>query len=415
MVTLLVPPGGATAQDAISNVRQSEAYTFGQALRFSIEAQATTIFTKAQLTLTLTKRTERIVETPEVPRSASLTLTHEVDVQSYNIPPFAEVTYRWELTTLGGATHTTEPRTFRYEDNRVGWAWQTEQRANVVVHWDGEEEGVAQIALDVAGESLARTEKLLGTTSSEDIHVYIYPDLHQLTSGLRLHNRNLQDWVTALAIPDQSVVVLSAAAGPGLYVDLTRDLPHELTHIMLYRAAGDNAERIPAWYNEGLAIISSAEPDAALRVTLESAARKEELLPLESLCVESYAALQPTDAALAYAQSESVMRYVLDRFGSVGARNLLVAHADGASCKAGVERALGISLNSLENEWRTDLRRDVLAQTSAMDTLLPWLMLWGGSLALALLFIALPPRLRETAPEEPPPIPSEMGKLPELP
>jgi hypothetical protein len=421
-LAVLVTPEQVTAQDAISLIYQTEDYTFGQALNFTVEAQATTIFTDAQLTVRPANHPEFTVEMSQLARSARLSLTEEVDVLAHGIPPFAEITYHWELTTFGDASLTTPPRTFRYADNRLGWPWQSEQSENVIVHWDGEDTGVAQIALDVAQDSLARTHTLLGTSDLEDIHVYVYPELEQLTSGLRLHNRNIQDWVTALALPDQSVILLSATSGPQLFVDLSRDLPHELTHIVIYRAAGDQAANIPAWYNEGLAILSSAEPDAALRVTLESGVRDNTLLPLESLCAESYAALQPADAALAYAQSESVMRYIQDHFGSDGVRNLLTTYADGASCDMGVERALGISLDDLETRWQADLSHDMLTQNDPVIALLPWAALLGLSILLALLLIVPPNRTAtqepaDTLPQapQPLPLPTGHGDLPEAP
>ena len=189
--------------------------------------------------------------------------------------------------------------------------------------------------------------------------------------------------------------------------------------MVVYRAAGGNEGSVPAWFNEGLALTSSAEPDAALRITLENAFRNQQLLPLDALCVSSYTALQPADAALAYAQSESLMRYISDHFGSNAISNLMVVYADGSACSAGIERALGISQSSLESEWRAELQRTIAPSSGAAIARpsQPWLIAWGVSLLLALLLIAPLVRLRgfQRREQRPPASEEEAWDLPELP
>lgn len=385
----LVGPGHTAAQDSVIVVRQSEEYTFGEALRFRLAARAPAGFTSARLTL-LVEGLPTIVETPEVSSQDVLMLDYEVSVQEKNIPPFSEIAYQWELSTEDGDVLNTEPRTFRYKDDRVAWTWETEQRGPVIVHWNGEDSTVAQRALDVGQESMTRINNQIGTAGpQEDIHIYVYPERDPLAAALRRHNRSVQDWVYALAMPENSVILLVAASGPDLLVDMNRDLPHELTHIMVYRAAGRGSSQVPAWFNEGLAILSSAEPDATLRVTLQNAVTDGTLLPLESLCVESFATLDPDAAPLAYAQSESVMRYVMDRFGNAGVRELMDAYADGLSCGGAVERAIGLTLDDLDRAWRADLQRRGLRGSTQEVT--PWLLLWGMSLLVSLLFVVQPP------------------------
>lgn len=386
----------AAAQDSITNSSITEGITFGQVIHLAISAQATTVFTEARLALQWPGHPE-IIEPLDVPPSAIISAAYDLDVRANHLPPFAEVTYHWELATLGGATLVTEPSTLRYLDNRFDWEWQPWQSGNVVVQWDGEERGVARLALDTATESLSQTNTLLGTTYEAPLYIFIYPDLDSLNSGLALHDLAITDRVPALAMPEQSLILMAETPLPQLVTDVQQNLPHALTHVVIGQTAGANAGRVPGWFEEGLAVMASPAPDTALQVALEGAARNGTLMPLESLCVHSYGTLQPSEATLAYAESESVMRYVTDQFGSAGAQNLLAAYAGGAECGAGVEQALGITLAALDDSWRGDLQNQLTVQLgpqSVPTPLLPWLLLLGISLALALPFVAIRVRLK---------------------
>jgi hypothetical protein len=187
-------------------------------------------------------------------------------------------------------------------------------------------------------------------------------------------------------VPDQLVAMISAAPGAELRPSLERDLPHELMHLAVAAAAGTGS--VPAWFNEGLAVMSEAEPDPALASTLDTAARDGALIPLDQLCVPNFSGLSPRDAALAYAESASVMRYVQNRYGSSQIRALAAGFAGGLDCDGAVQRGLGLSLTALEGQWHNDLLRVAADSPRDNSSLLPWVAVWIVSLGLALLFIA---------------------------
>ena len=135
---------------------------------------------------------------------------------------------------------------------------------------------------------------------------------------------------------------------------MERDIPHELTHLIVYSVMGPEGYRhVPAWLDEGLATANELRPDPALEVALNQARAEGQLLPLTALCPPF-----PTDpeaALLAYAQSASLVRTVRDRYGNTGIRDLLAAYADGAGCEGGIERGLGITAHQFERLWHADL------------------------------------------------------------
>jgi hypothetical protein len=379
-------PVAVAAQDAIEVRQQTHAISFGQIITFSLQATAPAPFERATLVVHLEGRTQPIIEEADISPVTDLSIAHHLDVEAHQIPPFAAITYHWELEDQLGNRLVTDEEHFRYEDTSLAWEWQTEQRDYLTVHYDGHDLTAALAALDVAEDAITRAERLLGVVPPDEVHIYIYPEPTQLTSSLRVHNLSIQDWVAAYALPPQSVVLVSASAGPELQVELGRDLPHELTHLLIYNGASPNAASVPGWFNEGLAIMASAEPDPRLGAALDEATLADRLLPLESLCVNTFAALPASDAALAYAQSESLMRYIHNLYGTAGVRNLMAAYADGAACDAGVQRALGLSFDALESDWKRG-RQQAVRTASTGGAALPWLALWGMSLLVATLFV----------------------------
>jgi hypothetical protein len=94
--------------------------------------------------------------------------------------------------------------------------------------------------------------------------------------------------------------------------------------------------------------------------------------------------LDASRAFLAYAESQSFVRFLRDTYGTSGLFSLASAYADGLSCEQGVMRALGASLVSLDTRWR----ESVLGQNVAgvfLRNMLPYLGLFVFMLLIPLI------------------------------
>lgn len=389
----LAPAAGVSAQEPEAlQTQQSVSIIYGDSLTFNIQASAEVPLTGARLTVQVAHREEVYSEAVPLTPGIFVELSHTIPVTALDLPPFAEFTYYWDFQDENGGQYRTDPETLRYEDTGVPWEWVVASRGNVFVHTDGQDETVSRVALEVAIAALTDVSQVTGPPVEDDIHIYVYPELAQLAGSLRLHGRQVQDWVAAYVIPEQRVILVSAASGPELTASLQQDIPHEIAHLAVYLAAGEHASGVPGWFNEGLAITSSAEPDPTLRGVLEEAIREQEPVPsLESLCVASFSHLSPREATLAYAKSESVMRYLISRYGLSQVRALMSGYVDGLSCEGAVQRALGVSLADLEQQWEAELLHDISRSRRDDISLTPWLIVWVISLVLASLFIAPQP------------------------
>jgi hypothetical protein len=132
--------------------------------------------------------------------------------------------------------------------------------------------------------------------------------------------------------------------------DLARDIPHELAHLYLYKAVGDGYDTMPLWLDEGLASLVEEESDMPrYEAELREAVSTGDTISIADLC---YGLPADEDTVLlAYAQSESFVRYVLDEYGYQALRRMIEEVGDGANCQEAPLRALGVPLSELEKDW----------------------------------------------------------------
>jgi hypothetical protein len=370
--------GPAAFQETPITVQEaSVTYTFGQQAVFSIQATASADITALYLYIQSAGNDRVEVTSVPVDPSPSVQATFTRDLRLFPFPPFGTVNWWWEVRDAAGYQLTTPQATFRYEDNRLNWFRRTAGPATVYSTVDDPQ--YMQAALDIAAVSLERISRSLNAPVPEKVNIYLYPSLADLQAALRMAGRA---WMGGQARPELGVILVAVPHDGGYMAQMEQEIPHELTHLLVYRLAGPEGYRyIPAWLNEGLATANETRPDPNLDSLLERARNEGRLIPLRNLCPPF--STDPAEALLSYAESGSLVRYIRQQYGDSGIRALLQAYADGADCDGGVQRALHITLDQLERAWRADL--------SGMGKWMVWiadnasgLALWGMSVLLAL-------------------------------
>ncbi len=394
IVTAAAPPTVA-AQDA-SGLEQNARSIYGESIIFRVRSTASVPLTGARLTVQVQGRGEQFVQSVPV-NGADIEVTTSISVrEDLALEPVAGLTYYWDVQDSSGRQLRSAPGFLWYDDTSVGWTWAAVQADSVIVHTDGRSPEVSEAAQTIAAEALEDARRALGQGLDGDVHVYVYPTLSLLANALRLHGLQVTDWVAAYAVPDQRVVLVAAEAGPGLVPALQRDIAHQMMHLAVHQAGNGSA---PAWLAEGLALSTAPEPDTNLSEVLEAARSDNVVLSLSTLCGRSFSGMAPRDAALAYAQSHSLVQYINSRYGSSQTQALVAAYAGGLGCDDGVQLALGISLTELEQQWQADLaHQEPSSRLGRAGSLVPWAAIWVLSLLLALLFTAPQPTHSEERP-----------------
>ena len=293
-------------------------------------------------------------------------LHYVADLANDPIRAFSTVVYWFEVTLTNGQVLKSERSSLYYEDNR--FKWRTRASADFRVHWVEGDDAFAQSLLDVAELGLENIQKLLPLKQNEPVEIYAYASAQEMRVAVQTLGKS---WVGAHTDPDLGVMVVSLPRGPEQRLEMERQVPHELMHLLLFQWLGVGYGNLPAWFNEGLASVAELYPNPDYLTLLNKALNDNKLLPIASLCQ-----IFPRDASgafLAYAQSTSFTRYLHQQFGSTGLEKLAKAYADGLSCERGVQTALGSTLPQLERRWRGEaFREDALLK--ALGNLSPWLI-----------------------------------------
>jgi len=269
-----------------------------------------------------------------------------LDLKQNALRPFSLVTWSYRLTLTDGTPFQSATSFLHYDDNRFDW--QTLESGTLHVHWYGEDATFGQAALNAAQSGLKPAAELVTIDLTQPVDVYIYVDADDLRGTLVAGG---SDWVAGHADPTVGVVMVVIEPGEGQTIQMEQRIPHELTHVMMYRGLGGGYKNLPAWLREGMATLAEVYPNTEYERVLLDASANDQLIPLKSLCTSF-----PSDtgqAFLAYAESRSFVDYLHESYGSSGLANLMASYADGLGCEHGTERALGVTLSNLEGQWRT--------------------------------------------------------------
>lgn len=382
------------AQSSVTVVEHRETVIFGDSIRFwaRLESDApierVEVFYRSKGALQ-TLRGEAVFEQSEA------SFVHYVRSNPGEIPVFSTVEYRYRITFQNGDSIVTDTFEFKYLDNR--FQWQMLSDPPFQAFWVEGDAAFGQAVLDAARAGLRRAQTLIAVEEPQSLEIYVYPSASLLQEALELSGLVL---AAGHASPELGVMMVSLPRGATQDLEIQRQIPHELMHILLYEKWGARYDNVPTWLDEGLASLNELYPNPDYYLLLQSAVNNEALLPIESLCRGFR--LEASLFYLSYAQSESFTRFLYDNYGSSGLEALLEKYADGVECTRGPELAFGQSLNRLEERWVRSLMGQVnLVQ--ALKPFLPWLIvlvaLFGAPILLTISGLR---RVKAVAPKQKP-------------
>ncbi|UCG24301.1 MAG: hypothetical protein JSW55_19635 [Chloroflexota bacterium] len=379
---LVLPAALGAQQEEAIQAETSAEYSFGQALRLSLAAEAASPIQRVTLFLNAPELPNTLTADVDFPIADEIDVNHVIDLTQLRLAPFTTVTYWWTVKDEDGNEVETDRQKIEYVDDQ--FAWREIERDGVQIFWTGDEPAVGQGALDAVVNALPEIRAIMPSEPPSPLRIYVYPTAADLRSGLRLTGR---DWVGAHAHPELGVILVSAGSPVTAATDLARTIPHELAHLYLYQATGVGYKSTPVWLDEGLASLLESEPNPFYATKLQEAAVAGETIALSDLCYTF-----PTDdeaVLLAYAQSADMIRYIQSRYGNQALRQMIVDLADGADCETVTERSLGISMATLNQNWLDQVAPQSLLERVWRNGRVGLAIIVAGFLLLVLL-VALP-------------------------
>ena len=299
------------------------------------------------------------------------------DMTNASLPPGAEVTYWWRIEDAAGNKIETSPKIMHFDDGRYTWQSLTgtvPQGGRLTLFWYTGGDSFARELMDACQEGLARLTQDIGTYPERPIKIYIYASDSDLKGAMISSN----EWSGGVAFTDFGIIAISIS--PSELDWGKKALVHELTHLVVRQATFSPYGQLPLWLDEGLATYNEGELDPVLRSYLGEAILEDELISVRSLC--SPFSAYSEKAYLSYAQSYSLVEYLLDNYGQDKMLDLLALLKQGSTYDEALTEVYGFDMDGLDARWRATLTSPVVPAPRA--SLPPALIAVLAALATAL-------------------------------
>jgi hypothetical protein len=383
VILLFLSPSLVAAEAGITVTASNVDVNFPSRAVFTVEAESYVNIVDARLYYQVDKMNYAEVVSEgwaEFTPASTIKANWVWDMRNASLPPGAEVTYWWMIEDADGNRVETSPEIMHFDDDRYLWQSLTgtiSQGGELIIFWYEGSDTFARELMDACQEGLAMLTQDIGTYPERPIKIYIYAS----TSDLQEAMIYSQEWTGGVAFADFGIIAISIP--PAILDWGKRALVHELTHLVVHQATFSPYGQLPLWLDEGLAMYSEGELDSDFRSCLEGAIPEDELISVRSLC--SPFSAYSEKACLSYAQSYSLVEYLLDSYGQDKMLDLLALLKQGNTYDEALIEVYGFDIDGLDARWRATLASySVIASESwqSHPALIAVLAALGAGLAL---------------------------------
>lgn len=351
LLVSLVAPAVAGAQATpsaaghVTIASQGATSNFPNGVTFTLDARADFTVTRVELLYRVaTQATEHLATVPMGSPSSTLRISYALDLETDFVPAGIDLLAFWRFHGAAGQAIDGPSMSVRWFDNRFHWTSIT--TADTTVWSYGLSPAFAQNIATSAQQTIDSLRTLYGMSQVTPVQIWVYPNTGDFAGS---RQQNSREAVAGLSYPEFALT--TAVVPDGSASELGRVIPHEMSHQMLYQATRNPWNAPPVWLDEGLAEYAQIGGTDGFTQSVSEAARVHGLLGLAGLTL-SYP-YDPQAAYLAYAESYSIVEYIVQKYGDAGITRLVRALASGVSYDDAFTQALGRSMAQLEADWRT--------------------------------------------------------------
>ncbi len=297
------------------------------------------------------------------------------DMRKASLPPGARVTYWWTIKDADGEEFQTSSAVVCFEDDR--YQWQSLTDGEITILWYNGDGEFASELMNACQEGLTRLTQEFGAYLERPVIVYVYASSQELQGAMIFP----QEWTGGVAFTEFGIIAIGISPdnidwGKGALV-------HELTHLVVHQIVFSPYGSLPVWLDEGLAMYNEGELSPQLKSRLEEAISEGNLISVRSLC--SPFSADPEKAYLSYAESYSLVEYLLDNYSGDNMLDLLTLIKQGSTYDEALIEAYGFDIVGLDTRWRESLVTSPVIGASEMKqshpALIAGLSLLGGCVA----------------------------------
>jgi len=336
------------ADNGISVLDSSVEIHFPSELVFHLEAESHANIVDARLHYQVDKMNYAQVTSeawPDFTPATRIKTSWTWDMRKVSLPPGATITYWWTIEDADGKTNGTSPSVVHFDDPNYNWQSLTD--GELTLFWYEGNDSFAQELMGACEEGLARLTRNIGTYPEKPIKIYIYASAEDLRGAMVFP----MEWTGGVAFTEFGIIAIGIS--PSTLDWGKRALVHELTHLVVHQAIFSPYGKLPTWLDEGLAMYNEGGLEPYLDSYLQKAISEDKLLSVRSLC--SPFSAEPEKAYLSYAQSYSLVEYLLSDYGQDKMLNLLTLFKQGSTYDEALAEVYGFDIDVLDSRWRRRL------------------------------------------------------------
>ena len=263
------------------------------------------------------------------------------------LPPRSGVEYWWTVGDTSGNRVETTPLRFLFDDKR--YSWQSLTEGKVTIYWyEGEQSFAGEIML-TAQQTLTRLAEDTGAYLKKPVRIYVYADAQDLQDAMIFP----QEWTGGAAFTRYGVVAIGIA--PHSLSWGKKATIHELTHLVIHQMTFNPYSGLPNWLDEGLAMYAEGMLGTRFTTSLKKAIAEDSLFSVRSL--SSPFSAYARESYLSYAQSYSLVEFLITRYGQGKMLELLTTFGEGSSYDGALEKVYDFDMDGLDTLWRDYISR----------------------------------------------------------
>lgn len=337
--------------DGFNLTLSSPSIEFPTIITFPLEAESTVPITKIKFQYQVDKLSSIPVTSvafPEFESAPKVKTNWTWDMRhTGGLPPGTEIKYWWLLENSEGKRVETSPVTVRFDDSRHSWKSSTYSKVNLL--WYKGEPSFAQELLSAAQQALQRLAVDTGVQLERTARIYIYASSEELRGAMVYP----QEWTGGVAFSEYSIITLGIS--PDNLGWGKRAIAHELAHLVTFQQTFScSVARLPTWLEEGIAMYAEGELTADFQHVLDQAIQQDALISVRTL--SSPFPAQPEQTYLSYAESYSIVDFLIRTYGRDKMLELLETFKQGSGYDEALQQVYGFDLEGLDARWKTFVR-----------------------------------------------------------
>ncbi len=367
IIILLAIPSIVHAGEDISLIDSATENHFPSALVFKMKAESSSDIIRIRLNYQVEKMNfARVVSEawPEFVPSPRVEARWIWDMRKASLPPSATIHYWWIIENKSGSKLVTTSKTIRFNDNRYNW--KSVSSGKLTMHYYELNQSTANELMIASQQAVEKLAEATGVRLEKPVELYIYASSKDLQGSMVFP----REWTGGTAFTQHGIIAIGISSQNLDWGKkaLAHELAHMVTHQLTFSPYGAN---LPTWLDEGLAMHVEGELDSSMRSYLKKAVDKQKLISVRSL--SSPFSAKSEEAYLSYAQSQSIIEFLLRNYGKDSISNLLRLLKEGYSIDEALTKTYGFDQDGLDSLWGKSLKLSggPLVPSLSMNPLFP--------------------------------------------